>query len=73
MSAFTCPLCGASCPTLRDWLTCHPRELRTLTTLLETPRFGRLPLGMLYRGDYSPTLYAVAFGTEDVQDESEAA
>ena len=31
MSAFTCPICRATCPTLADVLSCHPRQTRALT------------------------------------------
>jgi len=31
MSAFTCPICRAHCPTLADVLSCHPRQTRALT------------------------------------------
>lgn len=31
---FRCPACGEECRTLRDLLTCHPRELRAMTDAL---------------------------------------
>lgn len=31
---FICPHCKAPCQTLRDLLTCHPRELRAFTDQL---------------------------------------
>lgn len=73
MSAFTCPICGESRPTLYEYLTCHPREVRAMTGLMETERFGGARLATLYHGDYSPALYMAALETLDPQDESEAA
>lgn len=42
MNTFRCPVCDAPCPTLRDLLECHPRELRRLTD-----RVGEKPLAGL--------------------------
>ena len=39
-TTFTCPFCGASRATLRDLLTCHPRELRAATGAMLTPGVG---------------------------------
>lgn len=72
MTAFTCPMCRATCPTLRDWLSCHPRELRAMTNLMETGRFSGLRLATLYQGDYSWALYMAALDTLGPQVESEA-
>lgn len=73
MTAFTCPICGATCPTLYDFLTCHPRKLRAMTALMETERFSGARLATLYHGDSPLALYVAALETLGPQDESEAA
>ncbi|MBP9898918.1 MAG: hypothetical protein KBF28_11135 [Gemmatimonadales bacterium] len=70
MSAFTCPICRAHCPTLADVLSCHPRQTRALTGRAHSSHDVIAVLsGEQLAGQRRPVRAAVA----DQQDESEAA
>ena len=70
-TTFRCPICHTAHVTLRDILTCHPRELRAMTDEIATGSVG-ISLDTLLGGGTTPGLWrrmdARLNGTERDQD-----
>ena len=60
---FRCPICRTAHLTLRDILSCHPRELRAMIAAIATGKYG-VTLDRLLGGQRTPGLLRAAAGIE---------